>query len=63
MRSLKLKVVSIDYTNIMKCYIQNKEYKKALDFFNTIKSNTDLIGMRITYNYALNLYTYLKDYK
>lgn len=56
-----IEFISSTYTSIIKCFIAHKKYRQALDFFNSIKHNKDLTGFLITYNCALNVYTFYRD--
>ena len=52
---------SIVFTTIIKGYINAKDYKKALEFFGKVKHYTELPGMIITYNCALDIYANIQD--
>eukprot|EP00178_Gracilaria_changii_P020624 TRINITY_DN60136_c0_g1_i1.p1 TRINITY_DN60136_c0_g1~~TRINITY_DN60136_c0_g1_i1.p1 ORF type:complete len:101 (-),score=13.43 TRINITY_DN60136_c0_g1_i1:764-1066(-) len=52
---------SIVFTTIIKGYLKNKDYQNALKFFDTIKNYTELPGMIITYNCALDIYANMLD--
>lgn len=47
---------SIVFTTIIKGFIKSRKYKEALTFFSSIKHYTNLPGMIITYNCALDIY-------
>ena len=52
---------SIVFTTIIKGFLKSKHYQMALEFFNKIKHHTELPGMIITYNCALDIYATIKD--
>ena len=58
MHAFGIEFISSTYTSIIKCYADNWKYKEALNFFNGIKHNKSMTGLLITYNCALNVYTF-----
>merc|ERR1740139_1268227 len=50
-----LNLNSIVFTTIIKGYLKHDQCQKALDFFAIIKAHTNLAGMVITYNCALDV--------
>lgn len=61
LESSHLNFNSIVFTTVVKGFIKSKAYKEALDFFKRIKVNTDLPGMIITFNCALDVYVRMQD--
>lgn len=49
---------SIVFTTILKGFMKTGAYNEAIDFFNQIKTFTDLPGIAITYNCALDVYSH-----
>lgn len=47
---------SIVFTTIIKGFLKNGHFRPALEFFNKVKHHTELPGMIITYNCALDIY-------
>ena len=52
---------SIVFTTLLSGYIKADKYKEGIDFFNTIKHHTNLSGMLITYNCALDVLVRMND--
>jgi len=52
---------SIVFTTVVKGFIKSRAYKEALNFFERIKKNTDLPGMIITFNCALDVMVKMQD--
>lgn len=63
MKELEIPNKSIDYTNILKTFISKKKYREGINFFKKNKPSKELEDVRISYNCALNIYTYLNDEK
>lgn len=54
LEDVNLHMNSIIFTTILKGYIKLERYNDAMSFFNKIKKHTQLTGMIITYNCALD---------
>lgn len=52
----KINLNSIVFTTILKGFIKVKAFEQAISFFKEVKHHTDLPGMIITYNCALDIY-------
>lgn len=52
---------SIVFTTLIKGYLKQKDYIKALEFFNRVKDHKELPGIIITYNCALDIYANIPD--
>ena len=50
-----LGISSIVFTTLLTGFVKKESYDKGMDFFMTIKDHTDLPGMLITYNCALDI--------
>ena len=50
-----LNLNSIVFTTIIKGFLKHNRSQEALDFFNSVRHNTNLSGMIITYNCALDV--------
>lgn len=51
----RLNMNSIVFTTILKGFIKKEDFDGAITFFNSVKHNTELSGMIITYNCALDV--------
>ena len=61
LESSHLNLNSIVFTTVVKGFIRSKVYDQALMFFDRVKKHTDLPGMIITYNCALDVYVRKND--
>lgn len=61
LRKHEFNLNSIVFTTIIKGFLKSKHYQLALEFFTKVKHHTELPGMIITYNCALDIYATIKD--
>lgn len=61
MNAFGIEFISSTYTSIIKCYSENKKYREALKYFDSIRHNKQMTGLLITYNCALNVYTFYQN--
>ena len=63
LRQSNIGLNSIVFTTILTGYIKKKMFSEAICFFDGIKDNTELSGMLITYNCALDIHARNNDTK
>lgn len=61
LKKSNLGISSIVFTTIMTGFVKQQRYKEGIDFFNDIKHYTELGGMLITYNCALDIHVRNED--
>ena len=61
LKKSNLGISSIVFTTIMTGFVRQKKYTEGINFFNDIKHYTELGGMLITYNCALDIHVRNED--